>query len=228
MSPFSVEVFIQQAKDAMSTTDHVDEKQKRLRALIQSTVKEHSTQEMVDALTAAVPPGASLGEMIIFADDELTLLYAQVPPHFASAIHNHTIFACITPLVGAERNTFFTLQQDGTLLQDQEHVVGPKETIELAPDVIHCIANDSDEPLLALHCYGGNFKALDEQRDLWDFASYARCHATVHWPYGRRKQQGWARGSCQGNPQTTAAIPGSYEKVGQVAIDLLCSAIYSL
>jgi len=108
-------------------------------------------------------------------DDELTMLWGQVPPRFQSTIHNHAVFANIAPFYGSERNTIYEEQdrEEGTsALKVVKTVdVEPGDVLELAPDAIHCIENLSNEPARAFHCYGGNFKALDDQRDLWSWTT---------------------------------------------------------
>lgn len=51
----------------------------------------------------------------------------------------------------------------------KETTVEPGDILELAPDAIHCIENPTAAPARAFHVYGGNFKKLDEERDLWSW-----------------------------------------------------------
>lgn len=82
------------------------------------------------------------------------------------------VFANIAPLVGVERNVLFQETEDGKSLKEIRTVdVKPGEILEIPPDGIHCIENLSSTPSRAFHCYGGNFKELDDQRDLWSWES---------------------------------------------------------
>lgn len=47
-------------------------------------------------------------------------------------------------------------------------IVKPGEIFEMPPNAIHCIENLAKLPSRALHCYGGNFKELDDVRNIWD------------------------------------------------------------
>ena len=109
--------------------------------------------------------------MIVHSSDQLTILYARLPPKFMSAVHDHTIFACIASLVGEEQNTIYSLVEEGNKdippKVEKEFVIKPGEIAELAPDVIHSIANPSDSPSHSLHVYGGDFRSVMSERTLW-------------------------------------------------------------
>jgi hypothetical protein len=55
-------------------------------------------------LEAAVPAGASVGELIVHRSPTLTMLYARIPARFRSGIHDHTVCAVVGQLVGEERS----------------------------------------------------------------------------------------------------------------------------
>ena len=124
--------------------------------------------QIIEVLEASVPPGANIGELILHADADLTVLYGRVPPRFQSAIHNHTIFACIGALRGDEENTFYERAEDGAgLRQVRTTRVKAGRVIGLPSDVIHSIANPGDDTGRALHIYGGDFGAVMGERSLW-------------------------------------------------------------
>ncbi len=52
--------------------------------------------------------------MIVHASEELTMLFARIPPRFQSGIHNHTLFACIGQPEGEEVGTIFEPDETGT------------------------------------------------------------------------------------------------------------------
>lgn len=97
---FTVDGFTRDAKAAIRSAETVKDQQLAVKALMMKVYAENDTDTIVDRLNEAVPPGASLAEMILFADDDVTLLWGQVPPRFQSAVHNHTIWANIQPIIG--------------------------------------------------------------------------------------------------------------------------------
>ena len=97
MSTFSISQFAQECKAAMAGQSS---QQDAAKAYLEGVVASVPTQEILDALEAAVPAGANVGEMIVHASPELTMLYARIPGRFRSGIHNHTVFACIAQLTG--------------------------------------------------------------------------------------------------------------------------------
>lgn len=165
MNTFTIETFAIGCKTAMAGSQ---DRQAAAKHYLQKTLSENDPGIIVNALQAAVPEGASVGEMIVHASDELTMLFARVPPCFQSGIHNHTVFACIGQLTGEEVSTVFEEEPDTGDLKPIQHVttrVG--EVADLPADVIHSIENPRDEFSLSLHIYGGDFGALMEKRSLW-------------------------------------------------------------
>ena len=62
------------------------------------------------------------------------MIYARVPPFFMSAVHNHTLFACIGCLEGKEDNTIYSLQNGSVDLPptiDRQFTITSGEVIEL-------------------------------------------------------------------------------------------------
>lgn len=170
MTKFSIEGFAKGCKQAMAGADdrHMAAKQ-----YLEQMLKENDVTEIVYTLDAAIPKDADLGEMIVHTSPELTMLYARVPPRFQSGIHNHTVFACIGQLIGAEVNTIYTQTSDGKgLTVDRTQTVNVGEVLTLPEDAIHHIENPNSETASALHIYGGDFNAVMDERSLWDFDNY--------------------------------------------------------
>ncbi len=170
MTWFSIESFAAKCVEVMGNTDA---RRAAAAKLLRETIAEYGAAAIIDALQAAVPPGASVGEMIVFKSPELTMLFARLPPRFESGIHDHTVCACIGQLAGEETNTLFEETEDG-LEVTREFTVQPTEVLELPKDVIHCIKNPTDEFAYALHLYAGDFEAIEERRSLWDTESHER------------------------------------------------------
>lgn len=163
---FQIETFAAGCKAAMASAPH---RRKAARDYLEATIRELGADEIIRALEASIPPGADVGEMIVHASPELTMLYARVPPRFQTGIHNHTVCACIGQLRGREVNTAFERTEDGRLRESQRTTLSAGQVMELDHDVIHCIENPDDAPAHALHLYKGDFGALADKRSLWDW-----------------------------------------------------------
>ncbi len=161
---FSIEEFAAKCTDAMAAADDA---QQAAAELLRDTVATHGPDALIEALEAAVPAGASVGEMIVHASPALTMLFARVPGRFQSGIHNHTVFACIAPLRGSEMNVSYEQTEDG--LRATERVLAePGMVLQLPADVVHGIENPGTETAYALHLDGGDVGAIEPERSLWD------------------------------------------------------------
>lgn len=160
---FDIDRFAATCKRAMAAAD---DRHAALHATAAGLLADTAVDDLIAALDAAIPAGADIGEMIVHQSDELTMLYGRIPPRFQSAIHDHTVFACIAQLAGREKNTIF--ERDGAGLRVvREVTIGPGEILDLAADAIHCIENPGHETGSALHLYGGDFRAVQPERRLW-------------------------------------------------------------
>jgi predicted metal-dependent enzyme (double-stranded beta helix superfamily) len=169
MNTFSIEEFATECKAAMAKAGaSSDDRQQAAKACLQQTLAQNDLQHIIDSLDAAIPADADIGEMMVHTSPELTMLYARVPARFQSGIHNHTVFACIGQLVGAEVNTIYE-QTDKGIQIDRTQTVSAGEVISLPEDAIHYIENPNNETGYALHIYGGDFNAVMDERSLWDF-----------------------------------------------------------
>lgn len=167
MNPFSIEDFAAGCKQAMAASNNPEAAAK---AFLEKALRDYSMEEIAEVLDGAIPAGASVGEMIVHSSPELTMLYARVPPRFESGIHNHTVFACIGQLEGTEVSTVYK-QEDG-LSPVETLVAVAGSVISLPADVIHHIENPGNTTGRSLHIYGGDFKALNDDRSLWDVESH--------------------------------------------------------
>jgi len=169
MTSFSIEDFAAGCKRAMVEGNNGRE---AAGAYLADAVARCGTSEIIRALEAAVPPGASIGELIVHASPELTMLYARAPARFQSGIHNHTVCAVIAQLEGEEVNHIFEPSADGSLQEVRAITVRAGDVLTLDKDVIHCIENSSDQPAHALHLYKGDFGALSDRRSLWSWEDH--------------------------------------------------------
>lgn len=172
MNTFSVEEFATGCKAAMAKAgDNTNDRQQAAKAYLEQSLSQNDLQHIIDTLDAAIPEGADIGEMIVHTSPELTMLYGRVPARFQSGIHNHTVFACIAQLVGAEVNTIYE-QTDRGLQISRTQTVSAGEVLCLPEDAIHYIENPNNETGYALHIYGGDFTAVMDERSLWDFDDF--------------------------------------------------------
>ena len=173
MEKFTIHGFAEGCKQAMAGAgagagaDAAD-RQRAARAFLETTMAENEPADIIAVLDAAIPEGADIGEMIVHASPELTMLYARVPPRFQSGIHNHTLFACIGQLAGSETGVAYERNPDGGGLRVKKQVsIKAGEVASLPADAIHHIENPNETTGSALHIYGGDFGAVMEQRSLW-------------------------------------------------------------
>lgn len=170
MANFSIDAFATGCKQAMANAEN---KQQAAKQFLEQTMKENNLTDIVDILDASIPKDADIGEMIVHTSPELTMLYGRVPPRFQSGIHNHTVFACIGQLIGAEINTIYARSDDGkSLTITGTKTVNAGEVISMPEDAIHHIENPNEETGRALHIYGGDFNAVMDERSLWSFEDY--------------------------------------------------------
>jgi len=169
MGKFTIEGFAAGCKQAMAAAGAGEgDRQRAARAFLETAMAENDPAGIVATLDAAIPAGADIGEMIVHASPELTMLYARVPPRFQSGIHNHTLFACIGQLAGSETGVAYERDPEGGGLRVKKQVsISAGEIASLPADAIHHIENPNDTTGSALHIYGGDFGAVMGQRSLW-------------------------------------------------------------
>lgn len=167
MKKFTIEDFAADCKQAMSAAD---DRQQAASDFLQQTLDHNDLQHIANSLEAAIPEGADIGEMIVHASPELTMLYARVPGRFQSGIHNHTVFACIGQLTGSETSTVYQKTADGNDLVAADQLTSEVgQVISLPADAIHHIENPHEKVSSSLHIYGGDFHAIMDERSLWSY-----------------------------------------------------------
>lgn len=163
MNTFSISDFASECKVAMAGQPS---KHEAAKTYLEGVIERFPAHKIVEALEEAVPAGANVGEMIVHASPELTMLYARVPARFRSGIHNHTVFACIGQLTGEETNTVYQPDGEGLAVESTTRVQAG-QVIGLPADAIHHIENPTEKVSASLHIYGGDFGALMDDRSLW-------------------------------------------------------------
>ena len=175
MKNFTIEGFAAECKAAMAATSgQEEERQAAARAVLADTLANNGLKDVIDTLEAAIPEGADVGEMIVHASPELTMMYARVPGRFQSGIHNHTVFACIGQLSGSETSQVYQKRETGEGLVATDRLTSePGHITSLPVDAIHYIENPHDSVSSSLHIYGGDFHAIMDERSLWSFDNHA-------------------------------------------------------
>lgn len=164
MTTFSIDAFAEGCKRAMADAD---DRCAAAKAYLETTMQDCDTSQIIDALEAAIPDGADIGEMLVHVSPELTMLYARIPPRFQSAIHNHTVFACIGLLDGEEIDTGYQRTPEGGVSEVGAVTSKVGDVISMPDEAIHRIENPLNETGRSLHIYGGDFHAVMGQRSLW-------------------------------------------------------------
>ena len=118
------------------------------------------------ALFAETDLGADArGVAMLHADEAVTVIHVDLAAGFASRVHDHGIWAVIAVYSGQEDNVFYRADGDSVTETGAVSVVAP-DTIRLGRDAIHHIANPLQEPLRAIHVYGGDLRT--SRRSRWE------------------------------------------------------------
>ena len=152
---------LQSIVDEMLDVAEEPDGQDRVEAILRSAMADDDVAEAIAARTGL----ASLEDMAIHRSDALTVLATTIPPGFVAAPHNHNIWSVVGVAKGREDNEFYEREGDGLVKVGAQSVDAPGVLANPA-DVIHAIANNTDEPLVVMHAYGGDL--FRTPRSNWD------------------------------------------------------------
>ncbi len=102
-------------------------------------------------------------------DGGLTLYLNVMQPGKVIPPHNHTVYACIAAVEGAEQNTIYERVDDGSVpgkaeLRLREEVdLRPGNALAMLADDIHSVVIDGAEVIRHLHFYGQPLESLDQR-----------------------------------------------------------------
>jgi len=155
---FSIEAFVDECHRALQS----DDPSGTVAALLRDALQDRS--EVAAVLHQWRADGGGAFGAVHRARD-LTILHAVVTPGYESPRHNHTMWAVIGVFEGQEFNTFYRRAENGIEEVGRTSICAGDAQV-LAPDVIHRIANHMNQPLEAIHVYGGDLLGTD--RAMWD------------------------------------------------------------
>ena len=156
---FDLDKFIEGCKEAVLG----DDPQAQVKVLMEEAFRD---PEAVQEALADASPKKDVKPL--YADENLTVLRVFTPANFVSPIHNHLMWVVIGILEGEEKNYLYRRTDDGGVELEEEIVLKPETGIfPLRADRIHAIETPTDQPMCALHVYGGNILERSS-RSAWD------------------------------------------------------------
>jgi len=177
---FSIGDFVQEAHALLSQKEHPHDKQMVLKKLMLRFFNENRIDQVEKMLHAG--SDTSGGEVVLHYDDDLSVVYYELPPRFQSGVFNH-VDACVTmTLKGSEGNQFYVDTEDGKLKEPEEgHLehtrqrdVPAGQALEFPAGVIRSVENQSDATTKVLVCHLGNIVDHNAQRYVYDWTSHTR------------------------------------------------------
>jgi len=120
---------------------------------------------VADALAYLTGTGGNALQAFYRAPD-LSLLKVRFPNGRRTPPHDHGTWAAILVLSGAERNSLYKRNADGSLAYERALDLAPGSVIFMPAGAVHVAECTGDAPAIGLHVYGGNVLGLE--RRMWD------------------------------------------------------------
>ncbi|WP_223262305.1 autotransporter [Variovorax beijingensis] len=152
----TLQTAIDEIVDAAAKADRLD----RVAAVLRDiTARFHALGELIHE--------ASDDEVLLCANDTLTIYHITLTPGLQYPPHNHLMDALIGIYRGKETNFIYPLSEGRLQVPEQREAIAP-EVVHLPPDTVHAVANPGTARSGALHVYLGNL--LRTKRQMWRFA----------------------------------------------------------
>ena len=116
------------------------------------------------SMTAALPQYDD-EEVLLHADDNITIFLIQLSPNLKYPPHNHNMATTIALCSGTESAAYFRLRQ-GQPQATVTRIYTAGDMVFLPADVIHAVGNPGTERSVALHVYYGNLPVV--HRSVWN------------------------------------------------------------
>lgn len=110
-------------------------------------------------------PPKEAGFLVIYADEQITIMSIVWPPNLITEPHNHNMWATIALYEGRENNIIWRRDGD-TIVPVGAETICSGEVFSLDADAIHSVHNPLNKYTAAIHVYGGDFMATP--RSEWD------------------------------------------------------------
>ena len=152
---FEKERFIQDCIDA------VQEGQAAVRELVTAAVSDPA------GVMSELGEPEHAGITSIYRAPELTILNFAWAPCMSLMPHDHHMFAVIGIYSGREDNVFWK-RNETSIEAAGAKSLGVGEVATLGRNIIHSVVNPIGKMTTAIHVYGGDFFAPEQQRSEWD------------------------------------------------------------
>lgn len=132
----------------------------------QAHVRARLKTALVDpaALAASLPEYAD-EEVLLHADDNITLFLIRLSPNLFYPPHNHEMDTTIALCAGQEYAAYYQVK-NAAPVQTKSRTYAPGDMISLSANAIHAVGNPGATRSLALHIYFGNLPVVE--RSLWN------------------------------------------------------------
>ena len=109
----------------------------------------------------AIPHPEHYQQYLLYADplDRFSVVSFVWGPGQKTPIHNHTVWGMVGQLRGAEQETPYFQQADGSYQASTSSIFFPGQVATVSPNThdVHVVANHlEDQPSISIHVYGGN------------------------------------------------------------------------
>lgn len=120
--------------------------------------------ENPDAIIDAMPD-FDCEEVLLYADDDMTVYYIATPPGILYPPHEHCMVAISALYKGTETHVFYD-REDGNIKERTRVTVNAPAVVDLDVDAVHAICTHDPVANQGIHFYLGDLEG--KKRTLWD------------------------------------------------------------